>query len=302
VDKLKAKLIAGRIIPAIATATAAATGMVCLELYKVRPRGGGRGLGVQLMCGGTHKGSSSCCGEAPLHPSRCRQPPHGQPRRSLTPVRAPPPQTPRPSPPQVVQSKPVEAYRNTFANLALPLFAMAEPIPPKATTYKDLTWSLWDRWIIEGDLTVQVRGRCGGAGGRRPQQAARRGRGDGLRCAQAAPNALRPPHFTSTPQPHPNPYPNPPQEVLDWFEARGLTAYSISAGQSLLYNNVFPKHQERLGKKVRARIGGACGRAALKPRAALGACHTPVAPAPLPTKLALSTPATPNPTHPPPPR
>lgn len=32
---------------------------------------------------------------------------------------------------KVVQAKPVEAYRNTFANLALPLFAMAEPIPPK---------------------------------------------------------------------------------------------------------------------------------------------------------------------------
>jgi hypothetical protein len=53
--------------------------------------------------------------------------------------------------------KPPEAYRNTFANLALPLFAMAEPIAPKPTQYRDLQWTLWDRWVIEGDVTVQVR-------------------------------------------------------------------------------------------------------------------------------------------------
>lgn len=57
---------------------------------------------------------------------------------------------------QVVQQKPIEAYRNTFANLALPLFAMAEPIPSKSFEYKELKWSIWDRWILEGDLTVQV--------------------------------------------------------------------------------------------------------------------------------------------------
>jgi ubiquitin-activating enzyme E1 len=49
----------------------------------------------------------------------------------------------------------LEAYRNTFANLALPLFAMAEPLPPKKFKHESLEWSIWDRWILEGDLTVQ---------------------------------------------------------------------------------------------------------------------------------------------------
>ncbi|KAL4189619.1 hypothetical protein AMTRI_Chr08g208050 [Amborella trichopoda] len=129
VEKLKAKLIAGRIIPAIATSTAMATGLVCLELYKVAYGG--------------HK---------------------------------------------------LEDYRNTFANLALPLFSMAEPVPPKVIKHRDLSWTVWDRWIIEENLTLR--------------------------------------------------------ELLKWFEAKGLNAYSISCGQSLLYNSIFPKHKERLDRKV----------------------------------------------------
>ncbi|XP_074581592.1 ubiquitin-activating enzyme E1 2-like isoform X1 [Curcuma longa] len=129
VDKLKAKFIAGRIIPAIATSTAMATGLVCLELYKV-------------LAGG-HK---------------------------------------------------LEDYRNTFANLALPLFSMAEPVPPKTMKHRDMSWTVWDRWTVEGDLTLR--------------------------------------------------------ELLQWLREKGLSAYSISCGTSLLYNSMFPKHRDRMDRKI----------------------------------------------------
>nr|GEX95321.1 ubiquitin-activating enzyme E1 1-like isoform X2 [Tanacetum cinerariifolium] len=67
VDKLRAKFIVGRIILAIATSTAMATGLVSLELYKV-----------------------------------------------------------------IDEGRKMEDYLNTFANLALPLFSMAEPVPLKS--------------------------------------------------------------------------------------------------------------------------------------------------------------------------
>ena len=129
VDKLKAKFIAGRIIPAIATTTAMATGLVCLELYKVLATG--------------HK---------------------------------------------------VEDYRNTFANLALPMFSMAEPVPPKVMKHRDMRWTVWDRWTIHGDITLR--------------------------------------------------------ELLQWLKEKGLNAYSVSCGNSLLYNSMFATHEERMDKKV----------------------------------------------------
>ncbi|KAG7608331.1 Ubiquitin-activating enzyme E1 [Arabidopsis suecica] len=129
VDKLKAKFIAGRIIPAIATSTAMATGFVCLEMYKVLD--------------GSHK---------------------------------------------------VEDYRNTFANLALPLFSMAEPVPPKVVKHQDQSWTVWDRWVMRGNPTLR--------------------------------------------------------ELLDWLKEKGLNAYSISCGSSLLYNSMFSRHRERMNRRV----------------------------------------------------
>lgn len=129
VDKLKAKFIAGRIIPAIATSTALATGLVCLELYKVLDGG--------------HK---------------------------------------------------LEDYRNSFANLSLPLFSMAEPVPPKKIKHQDMSWTVWDRWILKDNPTLR--------------------------------------------------------ELLDWLKNKGLNAYSISYGSCLLYNSMFPRHKERMDKKL----------------------------------------------------
>lgn len=91
VDRMKTKFVAGKIIPAMATSTAAITGLASIELIKL-----------------------------------------------------------------VKQEKSIEAYKNSWMNLALPSLLLSEPQAVEQSKISDeLSISIWDRWEVnEGDIAL----------------------------------------------------------------------------------------------------------------------------------------------------
>lgn len=48
----------------------------------------------------------------------------------------------------------LDKFRSYFINLALPLCTCSEPIGAPKQKYYDVEWTLWDRFEVEGELTL----------------------------------------------------------------------------------------------------------------------------------------------------
>jgi len=123
-DRHKSKMIAGKIIPAIATTTSFVTGLVCIEMLKLVR------LGYTDRDGGGYDGGAWCKAAAKGSDAKARRD---------------------------AAEKKLECFKNGFANLALPFFAFSEPVVAAATDMgHGRFWTLWDLLDVnEGrDITL----------------------------------------------------------------------------------------------------------------------------------------------------
>ena len=122
-DRHKSKMIAGKIIPAIATTTAFVAGMVCVELYKLLK------IGVTEI-------SSDIDDTAWARPNSDTYSTENM----------------------KVAEKKLELFKNGFANLALPFVTFSEPsTAPKTEMGGGRKWTLWDRFDVDlgEDVSLQ---------------------------------------------------------------------------------------------------------------------------------------------------